>query len=188
MPGVDLADRPLERRPVRPDRSSCRRSLGPFNLGNVVVRSTNASTIDAALTVTRTRSPVSRAPARLRANVRSNAGFIFNPTSCASSTSPRRSAAPAQQVSAPSLYRSPDYIRTTFSAHLGTLVANGASLDAKLTSPGPQSNIAHVKVAASTPLRLTTLQKACLHRVRRESSLAHLSIGVARRAAHTPFR
>ncbi len=151
---------------------------GPFNLGNVVVRSQiEIDPNTAALTVTSDPFPqiLDGIPLRLRtANVTiDRPDFIFNPTNCAqqriNATIVGVQGASAN-VSSPfgvsgcaGLHFGPKFTVST-SAH--TSRADGASLDAKLvfpTSDGAQSNIAHVKVELPKrlPSRLTTLQKAC---------------------------
>ncbi len=151
---------------------------GPFNLGNVVVRSqVTVNPETAALTVTSDPFPqiLDGIPLRLRtANVTiDRPDFIFNPTNCA----PLRIDATivgvqgaSANVSSPfavagcaGLHFGPTFTVST-TAH--TSRAAGASLDAKLvfpTSDGAQSDIAHVKVELPKrlPSRLTTLQKAC---------------------------
>ncbi|MGC2373633.1 MAG: hypothetical protein WA484_07140 [Solirubrobacteraceae bacterium] len=149
---------------------------GPFNLGNVVVRSmVNVDSSTAALTVTSDPLPqvIDGIPLRLRtANVTvDRPGFIFNPTNCAQQhiegTITGAQGAVAH-VSAPfavsgckGLGFAPKFSAYS-SAH--TSRKNGASLFVKLVYPkGPQSNIAHVKVELpkQLPSRLSTLQKAC---------------------------
>jgi hypothetical protein len=149
---------------------------GPFNLGNVVVRSRiNIDENTAALTVTSNPFPqiLDGIPLRLRtANVTiERPGFIFNPTNCAqqhieASISGAQGA--TTNVSAPfavsgcaGLHFGPKF---TVSTSGKTSRANGASLDARVVFPsGAQSNIAYVKVELPKrlPSRLTTLQKAC---------------------------
>jgi hypothetical protein len=150
---------------------------GPFNLGNVVVRSQiNIDPLTAALTVTSDPFPqvIAGIPLRLRtANVTiERPGFIFNPTNCApqqvSATIAGAQGAQAQ-VSAPfavsgcaGLHFGPTFKVSTSGK---TSRKDGASLDARVTFPsGAQSNIARVKVdlPKQLPSRLTTLQKACL--------------------------
>jgi hypothetical protein len=151
---------------------------GPFNLGDVVVRSqitVNPETT--ALSVTSDPFPtiLDGIPLRLRtANVTiDRPNFIFNPTNCAplhiNATIVGVQGASAN-VSSPfavagcaGLHFGPTFNVTTSGK---TSRANGASLDAKLVFPtndGPQSDIAHVKVELPKrlPSRLTTLQKAC---------------------------
>jgi hypothetical protein len=151
---------------------------GPFNLGNVVVRSqitVNPET--SALTVTSDPFPqiLDGIPLRLRtANVTiDRPNFIFNPTNCA----PLRISATIVGVQGASAnVSSPFAVSGCAGLHFGPTFtvstsakasrANGASLDAKLVFPtndGAQSDIAHVKVELPKrlPSRLTTLQKAC---------------------------
>jgi hypothetical protein len=149
---------------------------GPFNLGNVVVRSRiNIDPTTAALTVTSNPLPqiLDGIPLRLRtANVTiERPNFMFNPTSCAQqhieATISGAQGATAN-VSAPfavsgcaGLHFGPKF---TVSTSGKTSKADGASLDAKVVFPsGAQSNIAKVKVdlPKQLPSRLTTLQKAC---------------------------
>ena len=150
---------------------------GPFNLGNVVVRSKiDINPVTAALTVTSDPFPqiIDGIPLRLRtANVTiERAKFMFNPTNCAQQqiTATISSAQGAQaNVSAPfavsgcaGLHFGPTFKVQTSGK---TSKAHGASLDAKVTLPaGAQSNIRTVKVdlPKALPSRLTTLQKACL--------------------------
>ncbi|MGH2853877.1 MAG: hypothetical protein ACRDLF_06760 [Solirubrobacteraceae bacterium] len=151
---------------------------GPFDLGNVVVRS--QIVVDpntSALTVTSDPFPqiLDGIPLRLRtANVTiDRPGFIFNPTNCAQQ---RISATIVGVQGASANVSSPFAVSGCAGLHFGpkftvstsgrTSKANGASLDARLvfpTSAGAQSNIAHVRVELPKrlPSRLTTLQKAC---------------------------
>ncbi len=149
---------------------------GPFNLGNVVVRSRiNIDQSTAALTVTSNPLPqiLDGIPIRLRtANVTiERPNFIFNPTSCAQqhiTATISGTQGTTADVSAPfavsgcaGLHFGPKF---TVSTSGRTSRANGASLDAKVVFPsGAQSNIASVKVELpkQLPSRLTTLQKAC---------------------------
>jgi hypothetical protein len=149
---------------------------GPFNLGNVVVRSRiNIDQNTTALTVTSDPFPqvIDGIPIRLRtANVTiERPGFIFNPTNCAQqqiSASIAGAQGTTANVSAPfavsgcaGLHFGPKFSVSTSGK---TSKADGASLDARVTYPsGAQSNIARVKVdlPKQLPSRLTTLQKAC---------------------------
>ena len=149
---------------------------GPFNLGNVVVRSQiNIDPITAALTVTSDPLPqvIAGIPLRLRtANVTiERPDFIFNPTNCAQQqVSATIAGAQGTQanVSVPfavsgcaGLHFGPKFAVSTSGK---TSRADGASLDAEVTFPtGAQSNIHTVKVdlPKALPSRLTTLQKAC---------------------------
>jgi hypothetical protein len=148
---------------------------GPFNLGNVVVRS--AISVDprtAAATVTSDPLPQIRdgVPFRLRqvnANI-DRPGFVFNPTNCTpqqvSATLGSAQGASAQ-VSSPfrigdcgSLPFHPTF---TSSTQAETSKANGASLSVRVTSGPGQANIGKTKVVLpkALPSRLTTIQKAC---------------------------
>jgi hypothetical protein len=149
---------------------------GPFNLGNVVVRARiNVDPYTTALTVTTDPLPqiLDGIPLRLRkTNVTINRpGFIFNPTDCAQqhiTATVSGSQGTQTGVNAPfavsgcaGLSFGPKF---TVSASGKTSRLDGTSLDVKLSfPPGPQSNIAHVKVELpkQLPSRLTTLQKAC---------------------------
>jgi hypothetical protein len=149
---------------------------GPFNLGNVVVRSRiNIDENTAALTVTSNPFPqiLDGIPLRLRtANVTiERPGFILNPTSCAQQHIEAQIAGAqgaTANVSAPfavsgcaGIHFGPKF---TVSTSGKTSRADGASLDAKVVFPsGAQSNIRTVKVdlPKQLPSRLTTLQKAC---------------------------
>jgi hypothetical protein len=175
---------------------------GPFNLGNVVVRSQiDVDPVTAALTVTSDPLPqiLDGIPLRLRtANVTiDRPGFIFNPTNCAQQKISATIAGvqgASVDVSAPfavagcaGLHFGPKFTVST-SAH--TSRADGASLDAKVVfPPGAQSNIAKVKVdlPKQLPSRLTTLQKACpdaTFRANPSACLAGSVIGIAK--ASTP--
>jgi hypothetical protein len=149
---------------------------GPFNFGNVVVRSKiNVDPKTAALTVTSDPFPqiLDGVPLRLRtANVTiERPGFMVNPTDCAQQKIVATIAsAQGTQVDASApfavsgcagLHFGPKF---TVSTSGRTSRKNGASLDAKVVfPPEPQSNIAMVKVSLprQLPSRLTTLQKAC---------------------------
>jgi hypothetical protein len=149
---------------------------GPFNLGNVVVRATiNVDPHTTALTVTTDPLPqiLDGIPLRLRkTNVTINRpGFIFNPTDCAqlhitatisgSQGTQSEASAPFAVSGCAGLPFAPKFSVYT-SGKPSRL--NGTSLDARLVfGPGPQSNIAHVKVELprQLPSRLPTLQKAC---------------------------
>ncbi len=181
---------------------------GPFNLGNVVVRS--AIDVDphtAAVTVTSDQLPqiVSGVPIRLReVNVHVNkAGFMLNPTNCAAQqvsvtltglqgfTGPQGATA---QLASPmgiggctSLPFAPTFTATT-QAH--TSKNEGASLDVKVTYPaGAYANIAKTltELPAALPSRLTTLQKACVDSVFEANPAACPEGSVVGSAiAHTP--
>jgi hypothetical protein len=148
---------------------------GPFNLGNVIVRSAiNVDPTTTALTVTSGALPQIRdgVPFRLKTiNVTiDRPGFILNPTNC-EQQSIRGTIAAAQgalaTVSSPfvvggcaSLPFKPSF---TVSTQAKTSKASGASLDVKVASGPGQANIKSVKVdlPLRLPSRLTTLQKAC---------------------------
>ena len=149
---------------------------GPFNLGNVVVRS--AIHIDpntAQVTVISDPLPQSKdgVPFRLRTvNVEINraGGFTFNPTDCAqqpiTATITGAQGATAA-VSSPfavtgcaSLPFKPSF---TASTQAKTSKTDGASLVVKVTQKPGEANIHKVdlQLPLALPSRLTTLQKAC---------------------------
>jgi len=149
---------------------------GPFNLGNIVVRA--RVTVDpntTALTVTTDPLPqvIDGIPLRIRkTNVTINRpNFIFNPTNCAqqkitavisgSQGTQTEASVPFAVAGCAGLSFGPKFTVAT-SGKPSRL--NGTSLDAKVAFlPGPQSNIARVKVELpkDLPSRLSTLQKAC---------------------------
>ena len=153
---------------------------GPFNLGNVVVRSQiNVDSSTAALTVTSDPLPqiLDGIPLRLRtANVTiDRPNFIFNPTDCAqqhitatisgSQGAQAQESVPFAVAGCAGLPFGPKF---TVSTSGKTSRTSGASLDAKVAFPkGTESNIAKVKVdlPKQLPSRLTTLQHACTDRV-----------------------
>jgi hypothetical protein len=135
----------------------------------------NVDPYTTALTVTTDPLPqiLDGIPLRLRkTNVTINRpGFIFNPTDCAQqhiTATVSGSQGTQSEVSTPfavagcaGLSFGPKF---KVYASGKTSKADGTSLDVKLSfPPGPQSNIAHVKVELpkQLPSRLTTLQKAC---------------------------
>jgi hypothetical protein len=150
---------------------------GPFNLGNVIVRS--AIAVDphtAQLTVSSDPLPQmvgeSGVPVRLRSVsvAIDRPGFIFNPTSCAplsvngTLVSNRGAAVP---VSSPfqlggcrALAFHPSFSASTSAR---SSKAYGASLDVRVASTPGQANIAKVDVQLppTLPARLSTLQQAC---------------------------
>ncbi len=149
---------------------------GPFNLGNVVVRSAiNVDLNTSALTVTSDPLPqiIDGIPLRIQTvNVAiSRPGFMFNPTNCEAkqiTASVEGSLGATTQVSNPfaasgckSLPFSP---KLTFSTQARTSKANGASLISKVAYTPGQANIRSVAVSLpkQLPARLTTIQKACL--------------------------
>jgi hypothetical protein len=154
---------------------------GPFNLGNVVVRSViNINPNTAAVTVTSDPLPqiVSGVPVRLReVNVKvTKQGFMLNPTNCSSQQVsatvggmlPGGVPGTSAQVSTPfgitgckNLPFKPTFAATT---QANSSKTNGASLNVKLTYPqGAYANIAKsiTELPTALPSRLTTLQKAC---------------------------
>jgi len=148
---------------------------GPFNLGNVVVRSRIDIDRDTGqVTVTSDSLPRFRDGVPLRIQKLNVAidreGFIFNPTNCAAKQieATLESAQGAKAVvSTPfavegcrSLPFKPTF-RVSTSAR--TSKARGASLDVKVTSSAGQANVgsAVVSLPKQLPARLTTLQQAC---------------------------
>jgi hypothetical protein len=149
---------------------------GPFNLGNVVVRS--AITVDSttgAVTITSAPLPqiIDGVPLRLQTiNVQvGRPGFMFNPTNCSAKqivATVLGTQGTQAQVSSPfavagckSLPFSPVF---TASTQARTSKANGASLDVKVAYKPAQANIKSVAVTLpkQLPARLTTIQQACL--------------------------
>jgi hypothetical protein len=149
---------------------------GPFNLGNVVVRSAitiNPTTATATITSAPLPQILDGVPLRVQTiNVDVNRpGFIFNPTSC-TAKQVAVSVAGAQganvQVTNPfaaagckSLPFSPAF---TVSSQARTSKNNGASLTVKVAYKPGQANIKSVAVTLpkQLPARLTTIQQACL--------------------------
>jgi uncharacterized repeat protein (TIGR01451 family) len=148
---------------------------GPFNLGNVVVRSAiNIDPSTTAITVTSDPLPqfLDGVPLRIQTlNVSvDRPGFMFNPTNCA-----RRqiSATVEAQQGASASLSSPFAVegcnslpfKPTFSVstQAQTTKKGGASLKVKVTSGAGQDNIGKVVVnlPKQLPARLTTLQQAC---------------------------
>ena len=148
---------------------------GPFNLGDVVVRSRiDVDPDTSAVTVTSDPLPQFKdgVPLRLQmVNVTvDRPGFFFNPTNCAvkqivSTVESMQGAAVA--LSAPvaaegcnNLVFHPGF---SVSTRAKTSKAQGASLSVKVTSTAGQANIAKVdlQLPKQLPARLTTLQKAC---------------------------
>ncbi len=149
---------------------------GPFNLGEVVVRSSiyvNPST--AAITILTPSLPtqLKGIPLQLdRVLVSVNRpGFEFNPTNC----EPKRIegtlagaqgasasvSSPFQVANCASLPFHPTLTATTEGR---ASKADGASLDVKVTSTPGQANIAKtvLTIPGALPARLTTIQKACV--------------------------
>jgi hypothetical protein len=153
---------------------------GPFNLGNVVVRS--AIDIDphtAAVTVTSDPLPQFKDGVQLRlreviVNV-NRAGFMQNPTSCSAQSvgttltglqgATAQVASPFGLAGCTGLPFKPTFTATT-QAH--TSKTEGASLDVKIAyPPGAYANIAKslTELPVALPSRLTTIQKACVDTV-----------------------
>ena len=147
---------------------------GPFNLGNVVARSTiNVNQSTARVTVT-TAVPtiVKGVPIRLRSiNVETNKqGFLFNPTSCgvlATESTLTSTLGATQTLSSPfqasncgGLAFKPSFKAT---ANGKTSKIDGAGLETTINQPAGQANIRSVLVQLpkQLPSRLTTLNKAC---------------------------
>jgi hypothetical protein len=149
---------------------------GPFNLGNIAVRST--ITVDpntAAATITSDPIPqfVKGAPSQIKElNVTvDRPNFEFNPTNCApmkvegtltgyeGASNPVSS--PFQVANCAQLPFAPDFSAST-SAH--TSKTDGASLNVRITYPkGSYANVAKsiTELPYALPSRLTTIQKAC---------------------------
>ncbi len=148
---------------------------GPFNLGNVVVRSRidiDAST--SAVKITSDSLPQFRDGVPLRIQTLNVAvdreGFLFNPTHCSGmqvaatiESTQGAVASPAAPVSLEGCARLPFKPGFKVSTGAATSKALGASLDVKVTSSAGQANIASVavKLPKQLPARLTTLQHAC---------------------------
>ncbi|HUB73615.1 MAG TPA: hypothetical protein VL979_06230 [Solirubrobacteraceae bacterium] len=152
---------------------------GPFNLGDVVTRSTiNINQTTAQVTAESTLPTIYKGiPLRLRSiNVDvDKQGFLFNPTSCSplttesaltSSSGAVQSALKStfQLESCGSLAFKPAFTASTGAHHSK---ANGASLVTTIDMGAGQSNIksVFVQIPKALPSRLTTLQKACLAQV-----------------------
>jgi len=176
---------------------------GPFNLGNVVVRSAiSINPYTAAVTVTSDPLPqfVDGVQLRLReVNVSINRpGFMLNPTNCSeaqvSATLVALQGASVQVFSpfgvggCTTLPFKPVFTAST-QGH--TSKADGASLDVKVTYPqGEYANIAQTvtELPTALPSRLTTLQKACLDAVFEANPAACPEGSVVGYAtAHTPL-
>ena len=149
---------------------------GPFNLGNVVVRSTiNVDAHTAAVTITSDPIPtiLKGVPAQIKQlNVTiDRQGFEFNPTNCnpmaitgtlsGAEGGAEAVASPFQVVNCGALPFKP---KLTASTHGQASKANGANFAVTVRSGGlGQANIAKVllQLPKALPARLTTLQKAC---------------------------
>jgi hypothetical protein len=158
---------------------------GPFNLGNVVVRSkievnpyTAQVTISSGLPtfVQGVGRPPSGVPLQLRQIYVSvdRPNFEFNPTNCAAMrvegtvTGAQGASAnvssPFQVTGCPSLPFNPGVSATTNGK---TSKADGAGLGLTFTSHPGEAHIAKtiLTIPATLPARLTTIQKACLAKV-----------------------
>ena len=152
---------------------------GPFNLGEVIVRSSiSIDPYTASLTIASDPLPtqLKGIPLQLqRINVTvDRPGFEFNPTHCNPLTitgtltgaggASDPVSYPFQAVNCSSLPFTP---RFTASTQARTSKSNGASLTVKVTSGPGQANIAKtaLMLPKALPSRLTTLQKACLAKV-----------------------
>jgi hypothetical protein len=149
---------------------------GPFNLGNVVVRSrVDADPNTAQVTITSDPLPQFRDGVPLRIQKLNVAvdreGFLFNPTSCRAKqveATLEAEQGAATKVNVPfavegckGLPFKPS-LKASTAAHASH--ALGASLDVKVGSSAGQANIGKVlaSLPKQLPARLTTLQQACL--------------------------
>jgi hypothetical protein len=149
---------------------------GPFNLGEIPVRSTiNVDRNDASVTVSSDPFPefIKGIPSQLKAVnvIIDRPNFEFNPTKCTpmSVTGTLTGVQGASQaVSAPVQFGNcaalPFKPTLTASTKGNASKANGAELVVKVTSTPGQANIAKTKLVLplTLPSRLTTIQKACL--------------------------
>ncbi len=147
---------------------------GPFNLGNVVTRSTiNVDPSTARVTVTSVLPTIVKGvPIRLRnISVDTNKqGFLFNPTNCslfATESTITSTLGATENVSTPFAAENCSALafKPSFKATTGakTSKANGASLETTINQPAGEANIKGVLVQLpkQLPSRLTTLNKAC---------------------------
>jgi hypothetical protein len=162
---------------------------GPFDLGNVVVRSKlNIDPSDAHVTVTADAFPTiidargadgqtDGFPIRMRSVsiTMDRSGFTLNPTSCTpAGINATLTSTVATQAAVSSHFQVGSCASLAFKPSLAVTTAgqaskaNGAGLDVKVLYPngpiGSYANIRSVKVdlPKQLPSRLTTLQKACL--------------------------
>jgi hypothetical protein len=156
---------------------------GPFDLGNVVVRSSirvDPTTSQIMVVSDPLPQMINNAEGRqtgIPADVRAidvtinRPGFIFNPTNCnqlsiASTITGAQGAvaqvsSPFRATGCPDLAFKPQFSATTSAK---TSKANGASLKVKIAYPaGAEANLAKVnlEIPKILPTRLTTIQKAC---------------------------
>ncbi len=148
---------------------------GPFNFGNVVVRSRiDVDPATGALTVTSDPLPQFRDGVPLRIHTLNvtvdRPGFMFNPTSCAAKQiGATLDAEQGASVSLTTPFAVEGCKNLPFkpafkvSTSAATSKALGAALDVKVSSSPGQANIARVAVSLpkQLPARLTTLQHAC---------------------------
>jgi hypothetical protein len=149
--------------------------VGPFNLGNVVVRSTvSVDPHTAQITISSDPLPtiLDGVPLHVRSvNVTvDRQGFTFNPTSCEPmsvngvlASTQGTQAAVASHFQTAGCAGLPFHPGFTVSTQARTSKAKGASLDVKYTSAVGQANTAKVAVSLpkALPARLTTIQQAC---------------------------
>jgi hypothetical protein len=155
-------------------------AVGPFNLGNVVVRA--AVSVDphtAQITVTSDALPriLQGIPLQIRTvNVSiDRAGFVFNPTNCEPlsvggvlSSTQGALAAVSSHFQVTNCATLPFHPGFTVSTQAATSKKLGASLVVKVSFPkGAQANIKSVAVTLpkQLPARLTTIQQACTEAV-----------------------
>jgi hypothetical protein len=148
---------------------------GPFNLGNVVVRSRiDIDPHTSAITITSAPLPqfLDGVPLRIQTvNVAvQREGFTFNPTNCEPKQIATTLEAEQGATASPSASFAAEGCRglpfkPTFSVSTQghTSKKSGASLDVRVTSGPGQTNIAGtvVSLPKQLPARLTTLQQAC---------------------------
>ena len=150
-------------------------AVGPFNLGNVVVRA--AISVDphtAQITVTSDPLPtiLQGVPLQIRTvNVSiDRAGFMFNPTNCEPLTvGGTLSSTEGTSANVSSHFEAANCAALAFkpsfkvSTQAKTSKQNGASLDVKVGSGAGQANIGKVAVTLpkQLPSRLSTIQQAC---------------------------